>query len=70
MVFFKRKKLTQPINWKKINDVYFERIGSDFIILRNNHPVINISWYEAMAFCKWKNVRLMYTNMNGNILLN
>jgi iron(II)-dependent oxidoreductase len=58
--FLKEKKLSHPINWKKINNVYFERIGNDFIILRNNHPVINISWYEAMAFCKWKNVRLMY----------
>lgn len=53
------KKLLNPIYWFKIKNMWFEKIWNTSIPLRKNNPVIHISWYEAKAFCNWKNVRLL-----------
>jgi gamma-glutamyl hercynylcysteine S-oxide synthase len=57
--FIKNKKLDYPIYWERINNNWFEKIFDKLVLLRNNNPVINISWYEASAYCKWKGVRLL-----------
>jgi len=53
-----------PIYWKYENNNWyqFQFISlsiTQYIPLQMNCPVVNISWYEAMAFCKWKGVRLL-----------
>lgn len=58
-LYIKNKNLTHPIYWHKTHHTWFEKLYNKSIILRNNNPVVNISWYEAMAYCKWKGVRLL-----------
>lgn len=46
--------------WFKINDTNWkhpEGKGSS-IENRMDHPVVHVSWFDASAYCKWKNKRL------------
>lgn len=50
--------------WYKINGTTWkqpEGIGSS-IDERMNHPVVHVSWFDAIAFCKWKDKRLPTEN--------
>lgn len=57
--YIKNKKLNHPIYWKKMHNTWLEKLYDKEILLRNNNPVVYISWYEAMAYCNWKGVRLL-----------
>jgi len=49
-----------PLYWKydtKENN-YYKLVNNDKISIKSNKPISNISYYEAKAYCKWKNVRL------------
>ena len=56
------KKLKHPIFWQY--DKYYkgkewrEKIFNKYHILRMNYPVVNISYYEAEAYCNWVGGRL------------
>lgn len=46
--------------WYKVKDVNWlqpEGLGSS-INDRLNHPVVHVSWNDAVAYCKWRNKRL------------
>jgi len=58
--FITKNKQTCPIYWKQENNKWFQKSFDKYIPLQNNHPIIYISWYEAMAFCKFNNCRLPY----------
>jgi len=54
-----KNKIKLPLYWKKEGEYIFEKNFGSYISLRFNNPVIHISWYEANAYCSWKNVRLL-----------
>lgn len=46
--------------WYKVNNTFWrqpEGIEST-IFNRMDHPVVHVSWFDALKFCKWKNKRL------------
>jgi iron(II)-dependent oxidoreductase len=55
-----KNNITMPLYWK-----YVSTLGSvlklDWGLLKSidpNKPIVNISWYEANAYCRWANYRL------------
>lgn len=59
--FIKENDIKSPLYWDMVDKRWNVRIWEDYIPLklRYNHPVCHISWYEANAFCRWKNGRLI-----------
>jgi len=55
-----KNKIELPLYWVNENNNYFKYIGGIKSSLETNLPIMNISYYEAMAYCKWANVRLPY----------
>ena len=54
----KKNEWKAPMYWEKENDEWFTR---DFVGKRKinpDEPVCHVSFYEAMAFCKWAGKRL------------
>jgi len=56
--YIEKNKLKHPFLWIKENDEWYEEYFG-LHKLRLDHPVVNITWYEARAFCKWKGGRLI-----------
>ena len=61
-----KNKIELPLYWIKENGNYFKYIGGIKCSLETNLPIMNISYYEAMAYCKWANVDYRM-NMNTNM---
>tara|TARA_B110000908_G_C10264915_1_gene462810 strand:- start:2755 stop:4107 length:1353 start_codon:yes stop_codon:yes gene_type:complete len=54
----KKNNINKPLYWEKIKDKWYVKKFGKLYLLQDNIPVHNISWYEANAYCKWKDVRL------------
>ncbi len=51
--------LQQPVYWKKDSaGKWYVREFDQWVPLKLNNAVINVSWYEAQAFCNWSERRL------------
>ena len=57
----KNKNINHPLYWEFINKSIYINYFTKLVDITTipNFPIINISWYEAEAFCKWKGVRLI-----------
>lgn len=46
--------------WYKINNTFWKQPEGDGSSIhdRMDHPVVHVSWFDASAFCEWKNKRL------------
>lgn len=70
-------KIEHPLYWMFINKSIFINYFSELVDINKipNYPIINISWYEAEAFCNWKGLRLIteseweYLATNGSSTL-
>lgn len=62
-----KRKITQAVLgtewWLPVNGSYWrepEGPGTDvFRTKRHKHPVVQVSWNDAYAYCKWRNARLL-----------
>ena len=54
-----KNNIVCPIYWFKNNNVWYKQHWDKSILVGSNIPIVNISWYEAQAYCKWRKVRLI-----------
>tara|TARA_Y100000589_G_C27140383_1_gene624380 strand:- start:192 stop:1583 length:1392 start_codon:yes stop_codon:yes gene_type:complete len=54
-----KNDIYHPLYWFDINGIWYRKHFNNIYKVGSNLPVCNISWYEAEAYCKWKNVRLI-----------
>ncbi len=47
-----------PLYWYQENNKYYKKINGVISSVNTNLPICHISYYEAKAYCRWKNVRL------------
>ena len=50
--------IEKPIYWFKRENTWFRKYFDQEYPLEDNYPIVNVSWYEAKAFCKWIGGRL------------
>ena len=54
-----KQRLDHPVYWhREANGRWQQRVFDQYAPLRENLPVIHVSWYEAEAYCKWAGRRL------------
>ena len=53
-----KNQINKPLYWIKENNKWYRRYFDKKVPLEESHPVVNISWFEAKAFCKWIGGRL------------
>ena len=53
-----KNNIKLPLYWKYENNQYFKILNNTKYSVETNLPITNISYFEAKAYCKWKNVRL------------
>lgn len=59
-LYWKNKhNIKHPLYWFNINNIWYRKHYDTIHKVGSNIPICNISWYEAQAYCKWKNVRLL-----------
>ena len=58
-IWKEKNKIEMPLYWiREKNGAYYKFLNSAKHTLETNLPVINISYYEAQAYCRWQKVRL------------
>jgi iron(II)-dependent oxidoreductase len=60
LVWVSKNNITKPIYWKynKQNKKWMVKEWNAYRYIKYNYPMCHISWYEASAYCKFKNGRL------------
>ena len=53
-----KNNINLPLYWSKENEKFVKTINNKKISVETNLPVINISYYEAKAYCMWIGGRL------------
>lgn len=59
LLWKKENNILHPLYWFNNNNIWFRKHFNQIIKIGSNLPMCNISYYEAEAYCKWKNVRLI-----------
>ncbi|MDE2571477.1 MAG: SUMF1/EgtB/PvdO family nonheme iron enzyme [bacterium] len=57
--FRSARALEHPVYWRRLGQGAWERRRFDsWIALRDDEPVVHVSWHEAQAYCRWARRRL------------